>query len=136
MEWIKLAMIEPTINMQEFKKDWLDGMSAYNLKEKYKLSSRQFRWLKDRIVARKKPKRKATGIQKRKYLHYDFNEPYISMNRGYYLLRKDKIYYGRYRTLEQAKYVKKRLVEEKWNKDKLNEIRDEINIEPLRSYDL
>ena len=129
-----MAMIEPSINMNEFKQDWLNGMSAYNLKTKYKLSSRQFRWLKDNLVPRKKPQRKATGIHKRKYVKYDFNEPYISMNQGYYMIRKDKIYYGRYKTLDEAKYVKARLIEEGWDKKKLDSIRDEINIKPLRRY--
>ena len=120
--------------MDDFTKDWLDGMSAYNLKEKYKLSSRQFRYLKARLGRRKKADRKATGIHKKKYKDYDFNEPYICLQNGFYIVRKNKIYFGQYRLLEQAKYVKQRLIEEEWNKSKLNQIREEIGVEPLRSY--
>lgn len=129
-----MAMIEPTINMKEFQKDWLNGESAYNLKKKYKLTSRQFRWLKDRLAVRRNPKRKATGVKKRRFKEYDFNEPYITLRDGFYLIRKDRIYYGQYKTLEQAKYIKARLIEEDWDKDKLNTIRDELDIKPLRSY--
>ena len=41
---------------------------------------------------------------------------------------------AKYKTLEEAKYVKARLIEEDWDKKKLDSIRDEINIKPLRRY--
>lgn len=129
-----MAMIEPVVNMSEFKKDYQSGMSAHNLQDKYVLTPRQFRWLRDKIAIEKRnPSRKRTGF-KRKPKNYVVNEPYITLRDGRWLLRKGKIYFGQYLTFEQAKYIKSRLIEEDWDKSKLDKIRDEINIKPLRCY--
>jgi hypothetical protein len=125
--------VKPKINMQEFLKDWREGMSAPNLQKKYIITPRQYRWLKDRIESRSKPQRKATGTR-RIAKSYDFNEPYITLRDGKFLLRKGKVYFGQYNTFEEAKYVKERLKDNDWDKDKLDGIRSEINIAPLRSY--
>ena len=129
-------MIEPTVDMKAFKKDWENGMSAYDLKEKYILTSRQFRWLKARLHPRKKPKRKAKAdFRQRKINDWGIGETYVTFSeRGHYIVRKGKTYYGQYRTLEQAKYVKERLIECNWEKKKLDEIREEIDLPPLRRY--
>lgn len=132
---IRMAMIEPVVNMSEFKKDYQNGMSAHNLQAKYVLTPRQFRWLRNKIYINKRnPNRKRTGVNKRKPKQYGVNEPYISLQEGKWLVRKGRTYYGQYLTFEQAKYIKTRLIEENWDKNKLDKIRDEINIKPLRSY--
>lgn len=129
-----MAMIEPVVNMSEFKKDYQSGMSAHNLQAKYVLTPRQFRWLRDKIYINKRnPNRKRTGVR-RILNNYDFNEPYITVKDGKYIVRKGRIYYGQYLTLEQAKYIKTRLIEEDWDKSKLDKIREEIHIKPLRKY--
>lgn len=125
-------MIDPVVDMKSFKKDVEDGMSALDLKEKYVLTSRQYRKLTENIE-RKKPSKRKKSKMKRK-IHTFFDVPYISIdaNTKKYAIRKDNTYYGLYDDLEIAKEVKKRLVEENWDKSKLNDIRDEFDLEPIK----
>ena len=129
-----MAMIEPTLNWEEFLKDLDDGMSAYNLQEKHILTPRQYRWIMRRIVRKDGYSLRKSGIQK-KTVRFDTNEPYISMKRdGHFIIRKKKIYYGQYNTLETAKAVKEKLIEAKWDKRQLNKIRTSMGLEPMTMY--
>ena len=125
-------MIDAVVNMKEFTKDVQDGMSAFDLKKKYVLTPRQFRKLTENIE-RKKPVKRKKSKMKRTIRTY-FNEPYISIdaNTGKYTIRKDKTYYGLYDSLDIAKQVKKKLIEENWDKSKLNDIRCELDLKPMK----
>lgn len=125
-------MIDAVVNMKEFTKDVEDGMSAFDLKKKYVLTPRQFRKLTENIE-RKKPIKRKKSKMKRTIRTY-FNEPYISIdaNTGKYAIRKDKTYYGLYDSLDIAKEVKEKLIEENWDKSKLNDIRCEMDLEPMK----
>ena len=125
-------MIDAVVNMKEFTKDVEDGMSALDLKKKYVLTSRQFRKLTENIE-RKKPIKRKKSKMKRTIRTY-FNEPYISIdaNTGKYAIRKDKTYYGLYDSLDIAKEVKEKLIEENWDKSKLNDIRCEMDLKPMK----
>ena len=125
-------MIDAVVNMKEFTKDVEDGMSALDLKKKYVLTSRQFRKLVENIE-RKKPIKRKKSKMKRTIRTY-FNEPYISIdaNTGKYAIRKDKTYYGLYDSLDIAKEVKEKLIEENWDKSKLNDIRCELDLKPMK----
>ena len=63
-----------------------------------------------------------------------FDEPYVSIdaNTGKYAIRKDNTYFGLYDSLDIAKEVKKELVKVDWDKSKLNDIREELDLEPIR----
>lgn len=125
-------MIDAVVNMKEFKKDVESGMSALDLKEKYVLTSRQFRKLTENIERKNPVKRKKSKWKRTIRTHFD--EPYISIdaNTGKYAIRKDNTYYGLYDSLDIAKEVKEKLVEENWDKSKLNDIRYELDLEPIR----
>ena len=125
-------MIDAVVNMKEFTKDVEDGMSAFDLKKKYVLTPRQFRKLVENIE-RKKPIKRKKSKMKRTIRTY-FNEPYISIdaNTGKYAIRKNKTYYGLYDSLDIAKEVKEKLIEENWDKSKLNDIRCELDLKPMK----
>ena len=125
-------MIDADINMKEFKKDVENGMSALDLKEKYILTSRQYRKLTENIK-RKKPTQRKKSKMKRTIRTF-FDEPYVSIdaNTGKYAIRKDNTYFGLYDSLDIAKEVKKELVKVDWDKSKLNDIREELDLEPIR----
>lgn len=125
-------MIDAVVNMKEFTKDVENGMSAFDLKKKYVLTPRQFRKLVENIE-RKKPIKRKKSKMKRTIRTY-FNEPYISIdaNTGKYAIRKDKTYYGLYDSLDIAKEVKEKLIEENWDKSKLNDIRCEMDLKPMK----
>lgn len=125
-------MIDVDINMKEFKKDVENGMSALDLKEKYILTSRQYRKLTENIK-RKKPTQRKKSKMKRTIRTF-FDEPYVSIdaNTGKYAIRKDNTYFGLYDSLDIAKEVKKELVKVNWDKSKLNDIREELDLEPIR----
>ena len=125
-------MIDAVVNMKEFTKDVEDGMSAFDLKKKYVLTPRQFRKLTENIE-RKKPIKRKKSKMKRTIRTY-FNEPYISIdaNTGKYTIRKDKTYFGMYDSLDIAKEVKEKLIEENWDKSKLNDIRCELDLKPMK----
>lgn len=125
-------MIDAVVNMKEFTKDVEDGMSALDLKKKYVLTPRQFRKLVENIE-RKKPIKRKKSKMKRTIRTY-FNEPYISIdaNSGKYAIRKDKTYFGMYDSLDIAKEVKEKLIEENWDKSKLNDIRCELDLKPMK----
>lgn len=125
-------MIDAVVNMKEFTKDVEDGMSALDLKKKYVLTPRQFRKLVENIE-RKNPVKRKKSKMKRTIRTY-FNEPYISIdaNSGKYAIRKDKTYFGMYDSLDIAKEVKEKLIEENWDKSKLNDIRCELDLKPMK----
>lgn len=128
-------LTEPTIDMEAFRKDWVDGMSAYNLQSKYLLTPRQYR----RLVRDKKKTDGCELTRKNRTHKYVcrsyFNEPYISKTgTGYYIVRKNETYYGQYKTLEIARKVKMKLIECDWDKTQINKIRKELGIKPMRSY--
>lgn len=127
-------LTEPTIDMEAFRKDWMNGMSAYNLQSKYVLTPRQYR----RLVRDKKREDgcELTKSRTHKYVCRSyFNEPYISKTaNGYYIVRKNETYYGQYKTLEIARKVKMKLIECNWDKEQLNKIRKELGLKPMRSY--
>ena len=124
-------MIDADVNMKEFKKDVENGMSAFDLKEKYILTPRQYRKLKENIKRKKPAERKKRKIKRN--INTKFDEPYISIdvNSKKYAIRKNNIYYGMYETLEIAKEIKKELIKEEWDKSKLNEIRDKFDLKPI-----
>ena len=95
-------MIDPVVDMKSFKKDVEDGMSALDLKEKYVLTSRQYRKLTENIE-RKKPSKRKKSKMKRK-IHTFFDVPYISIdaNTKKYAIRKDNTYYGLYDDLDSG----------------------------------
>lgn len=127
-----IRMIDAVVNMKEFTKDVEDGMSAFDLKKKYVLTPRQFRKLVENIERKKPIKRKKSKMKRTIRTH--FNEPYISIdaNTGKYAIRKDKTYYGLYDSLDIAKEVKEKLIEENWDKSKLNDIRCELDLKPIK----
>ena len=53
-------------------------------------------------------------------------------NTGKYTIRKDKTYFGMYDSLDIAKEVKEKLIEENWDKSKLNDIRCELDLKPMK----
>ena len=127
-----IEMIDAVVNMKEFTKDVESGMSALDLKKKYVLTPRQFRKLTENIERKNPVKRKKSKYKRTIRTH--FNEPYITIdvNSGRYAIRKDNTYYGLYDSLDIAKEVKKKLIEENWDKSKLNNIRCELGLEPIR----
>lgn len=128
-------MVEPTINWKDFIKDLDQGMSAYNLQAKYTLTPRQYRWIMRRIIRKDGYSRKATGLPRKK-AQKDFHDTYISILKGRkgFIIRKNNVYYGNYKTLEIARKVKRKLIEANWNKSKLNDIRKELGLKPMREY--
>ena len=128
---VTMAMIEPTINWNNFLSDLDKGMSAYNLQAKYILTPRQYRWIMRRVVRKDGYSRKASGIKKNN-VSKNFNDPYISINNNKYLVRKNKVYYGQYETLKTAREIKRRLTEVNWDKSKLNDIRKSMGLKPMR----
>ena len=128
-------MFEPVLDMEKFQIDFWDGMSASNLQKKYKITPRQYRIIKRRLGNDRHHNYERKQTRVRKYVSKDIGETYITMkNTGQYIIRKNKIYYGQYDSLEIAKKIKQRLIEEEWDKNKLDGIRDEFNIPPIRSY--
>lgn len=127
-------MVEPTINWANFLKDLDQGMSAYNLQAKYTLTPRQYRWIMRRIIRKDGYSKKATGLQRKK-AHKDFNDTYISILKGRkgFIIRKNNVYFGNYETLEIARKVKMKLIEANWDKSKLNDIRKELGLKPMRN---
>lgn len=127
-------MVEPTINWANFLKDLDQGMSAYNLQAKYTLTPRQYRWIMRRVIRKDGFSRKATGLQRKK-VHKDFNDTYISIRKDTkrFLIRKNNVYFGNYETLEIARKVKMKLIEANWDKSKLNDIRKELGLKPMRN---
>lgn len=127
-------MVEPTINWANFLKDLDQGMSAYNLQAKYTLTPRQYRWIMRRIIRKDGFSRKAGGLQRKK-AHKDFNDTYISILKGRkgFIIRKNNVYFGIYETLEIARKVKMKLIEANWDKSKLNDIRKELGLKPMRN---
>lgn len=125
-------IVEPVINMEEFLKDVDDGMSAYNLQDKYILTPRQYRRIMRNVQRKDGFALKKSRVQP--YTHRSkFNEPYITLKKdGWYIVRKDRIYYGQYSTLEMAKLIKKALMEVDWDKSKLNKIRAKFGLKPMR----
>ena len=128
-------MVEPTINWTDFLKDLDQGMSAYNLQAKYTLTPRQYRWIMRRIIRKDGYSKKATGLPRKK-AHRDFQDTYISILKGRkgFIIRKNNVYYGNYETLETARKVKKKLINCNWDKSKLNNIRKELGLKPMRNY--
>ena len=127
-------MVEPTINWTNFLADLNDGMSAYNLQAKYTLTPRQYRFIMRNIVRKDGFSRKATGLERKK-AHKDFNDTYISILKGRkgFIIRKNNVYFGNYETLEIARKVKRKLIEANWDKSKLNDIRKELGLKPMRN---
>ena len=130
-----MAMVEPTINWTNFLKDLDQGMSAYNLQAKYTLTPRQYRWIMRRIIRKDGFSRKSTGLPRKK-AQKDFNDTYISILKGRkgFIVRKNNVYFGNYETLEIARKVKRKLIETNWDKSKLNNIRKELGLKPMRNY--
>ena len=130
-----MAMVEPVINWDNFLADLNDGMSAYNLQAKYTLTPRQYRWIMRRIIRKDGYSKKATGLPRKK-AHRDFNDTYISILKGRkgFIIRKNNIYFGNYETLEIARKVKRKLIEANWDKSKLNNIRKELGLKPMRNH--
>ena len=130
-----MAMVEPVINWDNFLSDVDQGMSAYNLQAKYTLTPRQYRWIMRRVIRKDGFSRKSTGFPRKK-AHRDFNDTYISILKGKkgFIIRKNNVYFGNYETLEIAREVKKKLIEAKWDKSRLNKIRKELGLKPMRSY--
>lgn len=126
-------MVEPTINWDNFLADLNDGMSAYNLQAKYTLTPRQYRFIMRSIVRKDGFSRKATGLQRKK-AHKDFHDTYISIRKGRkgFIIKKNNVYFGNYETLEIARKVKRKLIEANWDKSKLNDIRKELGLKPMR----
>lgn len=129
-----MMMVEPTINWANFLKDLDQGMSAYNLQAKYTLTPRQYRWIMRRIIRKDGYSKKATGLQRKK-AHKDFHDTYISILKGRkgFIIRKNNVYFGNYETLEIARKVKMKLIEANWDKSKLNDIRKELGLKPMRN---
>ena len=127
-------MVEPTINWDNFLADLNDGMSAYNLQAKYTLTPRQYRFIMRNIVRKDGFSRKANGLQRKK-VHKDFHDTYISILKGRkgFIIRKNNVYFGIYETLEIARKVKRKLIEANWDKSKLNDIRKELGLKPMRN---
>lgn len=127
-------MVEPTINWTNFLADLNDGMSAYNLQAKYTLTPRQYRFIMRNIVRKDGFSRKATGLERKK-AHKDFHDTYISILKGRkgFIIRKNNVYFGNYETLEIAREVKRKLIEANWDKSKLNDIRKELGLKPMRN---
>lgn len=127
-------MVEPTINWTDFLKDLDQGMSAYNLQEKYTLTPRQYRAIMRNVIRKDGFSRKATGLPRKK-AHKDFNDTYISILKGRkrFIIRKNNVYFGNYETLEIARKVKRKLIEANWDKNQLNDIRKELGLKPMRN---
>ena len=128
-------MVEPVINWDNFLADLNDGMSAYNLQQKYVLTPRQYRHIMRKVIRKKGFSKKATGLPRKK-AHRDFNDNYISILKGRrgFIIRKNNVYFGNYETLEIARKVKRKLIEVNWDKSQLNKIRKELDLKPIRSY--
>lgn len=131
-----MAMVEPTINWENFLKDLNNGMSAYNLQHKYILTPRQYRSIMRNIIRKDGYSMKKSRVKPYKQ-RTQFDEPHITLKKdGKYMIRKKSIYYGQYETLEIARKVKKELIKVNWDKTQLNKIRKQLNIKPMRSYHL
>lgn len=130
-----MMMVEPTINWTNFLKDLDQGMSAYNLQAKYTLTPRQYRSIMRKIIRKDNYSKKATGLPRKK-AQKDFNDTYISILKGRkgFIIRKNNVYFGNYETLETARKVKRKLIEANWDKSKLNDIRKELGLKPMRNY--
>lgn len=130
-----MSMIEPDINWDNFIEDVNKGLSAYDLQHKYTITPRQYRWIMRKVQRNGKYSLKKTRVQPYARRSY-FNEPYITKKRdGRYIIRKGKIYYGQYATLDIARKVKKELVKANWDRTQLNDIRERLELPKIRSYD-
>lgn len=130
------TMIEPIIDMKSFIKDVDDGMSAYDLQAKYIITPRQYRYLMRGINRKQGYSLKKGRVKPYKTRSY-FNEPHITLKKdGYYIIRKNNVYYGQYKSLPIAKKVKKELIKVKWDKKQLNGIRKSLGLKPMREYQL
>lgn len=131
-----MAMVEPTINWDNFLVDLNKGMSAYDLQHKYILTPRQYRSIMRSVIRKDGYTKKKSRVKPYKP-RTPFNETYITLKKdGKYMIRKNKEYYGQYNTLDIAKEVKKELIACKWDKTQLNKIRIKLGLKPLRSYHL
>ena len=130
-----MAMVEPTINWNNFLADLNNGMSAYTLQQKYVLTPRQYRHIMRNIIRENGFSKKATGLPRKK-AQKDFNDTYISILKGRkgFIIRKNNVYFGNYETLEIARKVKKELIKVNWDKNQLNKIRKQLNIKPMRNH--
>ena len=131
-----MAMVEPVINWDNFLADLNDGMSAYNLQHKYVLTPRQYRSIMRNIIRKDGYSMKKSRVKPYKS-RTRFHEPHITLKKdGKYMVRRKSVYYGQYDSLETARKVKMKLIECKWDKTQLNKIRKELELKPLRSYQL
>ena len=121
---------EPSLDFEKFLKDYHDGVSAKNLKEKYCLTGRQYRKLctendltRDYSFLKQNPSfdKKLTTAK------------YYSRVGNKYLIRKvfgtKTINYGTYHFKEIAEYLVEKLKKVNWNKRKLGKIIREMEEE-------
>lgn len=115
-------MIEPIIDMDKFKQDYNAGLSAKDIKEKYKLTPRQYR----RILTDNELTRDYSFLKKNNQLYHKLNATYYSRIGNRYVIRKvfgsKTITYGGYLFEEEAKHIVDGLKKADWNKRKLKKI--------------
>ena len=54
----------------------------------------------------------------------------ISINQGKYLVRKNDVYYGRYKTLKEAMRIRDYMEKHGWNKKELQNIQEKLGVKP------
>ena len=57
---------------------------------------------------------------------------YITKRDGHYFLRKGNVYYGSYRTIEDAKKVRDYFMLRRWDKRKIDEACEKVGVERIK----
>lgn len=122
--------IEPNLNYEKFLKDYNAGVSARNLKEKYRLTGRQYRKLcTDNQLTRDYAYLKQNPSFKKKIC----TATYYSRIGNKYLIRKvfgnKTTSYGTYHFKEIAEYVVDELKKVDWDKKQLKKIVEKMKRE-------
>ena len=99
-----------------FQQDLKDGMSIEEALKKHELT---FQYACENMPRQLTKERKKGNPSK-----------YISRNEDKYLLRKNNVYYGRYRTLKDAMRVRDYMEKHGWNKKDLKKIQEKLGVKP------
>ena len=114
--------IEPNIDLDSFIKDYHNGLSAKDIKEKYKLTPRQYR----RLCEEKRLTRDWEYLKENPQFNKRGKALYYSKIGNKYVIRKvfgkHTVTYGSYRFKEIASYIVEELKKVRWDKSHLENI--------------
>lgn len=118
------------VDISEFAKEYEQHAPAKYLKEKYNISSRQYRLItrelpkRKRVPTRDESKEWCSTLKKPKYYQENPNGTYTI--RKY--VKRNVVYYGSYDSKDDADKVVAELKKANWDKGKLESILSRLNI--------